>query len=214
MFQWFFVASFIIVVPALVAVLLFPFIDKAFRPLAYNIWIGLLAEIVAHVFRLTIKNNLYVFNSFMLFDFITFLWLFKSWGAFTNINRYVRTCFFTFFALLWIVDNFYWHHLGQNNIIFRISYSLVIVLIAIDQLNNVVIKSNHSLKYNPYIYICVGTIFYYAYSIFISLFNSPLFHPTAQLWKWNMLIYVIINVVTNLLFAISFVWMRKKVKFI
>lgn len=214
MFNWFFVASFVIIIPALVAAIRYPVIDEVFRPLAYNLWIGLLAEILAHFFRITIKNNLYVFNVFMLFDFITFLWLFRSWGAFEKISRQKRTWFLVIFILLWLWDNCYQHSLGGKNFIFRISYSLVLLLVAIDQMNNVVIKSNHSLKLNPYLYISVGIIFYYAYSIFISLFNSPLFRPSAQLWKWNMLIYVIINVCTNLLFAISFIWMRKKVRFI
>jgi hypothetical protein len=213
MFNWFFVASFVIIIPAVIAMIRFSVIDEVFKPLAYNIWIGLSAEILAHIFRITIKNNLYVFNVYMYFDLITFLWLFYRWGAFEKISRLKIICFIVFFSLVWIWDNLYQHQLGGKNFIFRICYSMVLLLVAIDQLNNVVIKSNHSLNYNPYIYITVAIIFYYAYSIFISLFNSPLFHPTAKLWKWNMLIYVIINVITNLLFAISFIWMRKKVKF-
>jgi hypothetical protein len=214
MFNWFFIASFVIIIPAVIALIRFSVIDEVFKPLAYNIWVGLSAEILAHIFRITIKNNLYVFNVYMYFDLITFLWLFYKWGAFEKISRLKIICSITFFSLLWIWDNLYQHQLGGKNFIFRITYSMVLLLIAIDQLNNVVIKSNRSGNYYTYIYITVAVIFYYAYSTFISLFNSPLFHPTAQLWKWNMLIYVIINVITNLLFAMSFLWMRKKVKFI
>lgn len=214
MFNLFFIASFIIIIPAVIAVLRYPVMDETFKPLAYNLWIGLFAEVLGYIGRITIKNNLYVFNIFMYLDFVTFLWLFFNWGAFKNLHRKIITWAFIFFTVLWVFDNLVLHDPGGKNFIFRICYSLVLLLIAIDQMNQVVIKSSHSLKFNPYLYIILGIIFYYSYSIFISLFNSPLFHPSAQLWKWNMLIYVIINVGTNLLFAISLLWMRKKMKFI
>jgi hypothetical protein len=213
MFNWFVIASFVIIIPALIAAIRFSVIDEVFKPLAYNLWIGLFAEILAYILRVTIKNNLYVYNVFFYFDLLTILWLFYRWGTFEKISQSKIIIFITFFSLLWVWDNLYQHHLGENNFIFRISYSLVLLLIAIDQLNNVIIKSNYSLFHNPYIFITLGIIFYYTYCIFISLLISPLFRPSIQLWKWNMLIYVIINVVINLLFAISFIWMRKKVKF-
>jgi len=214
MFNWFNLASYIILIPAVIAAVRFSTMDNAFKPLAYNLWIGVATEITAHIFRVTIRNNLYVYNVFMLLDLFTFLWLFKNWGAFSRISRQKEIVFLSAFLLIWLFDNFYLSSLGSNNIIFRIVYSMTLLLIAITQLNNVIIKNNGYLKFNPYIYICIGVIFYYAYSIFIGLFNSPLFTPTVVLWKWNMLIYVIINVLTNLLFAISLLWMQKKVKYI
>ncbi|MFN8244112.1 MAG: hypothetical protein U0X40_08675 [Ferruginibacter sp.] len=214
MYSWFFIASFVILIPAAIALARFRVIDAAFKPLAYNVWIGVLAEMLAHLFRICIRNNLYVFNVFMYVDFITFLWLFSRWGAFERVGRNRQIAVVVIFTLLWIWDNCWQHSLGGKNFTFRIAYSMVLLLIAIDQMNNVVIKNSYFLKYNPYLYISVGIIFYYAYSVFISLFNSPLFHPSADLWKWNMLIYVIINVATNLLFAIAFLCMPRKVKFI
>lgn len=213
MFNWYSLISFIILIPAVIAIIRFASMDKVFRPLAYNLWIGVVTEITAYIFMITIKNNLYVYNVFMLLDFLTFIWLFKNWGAFARISKEKKITFLSIILLVWVYDNFYLHHLGANNIIFRICYSMILLLIAIDQLNNVVIKNGGYLKVNPYIYICIGLIFYYAYSIFIGLFNSSLFQPTAQLWKWNTLIYVTINVITNLLFAISLLWMPKRVKY-
>lgn len=214
MFNWFFVASLVIILPAMIALFKFGIMDKAFKPLAYNLWIGVGAEIVANIFRVTIHNNLYVMNVFMLLDFLTFVWMLDNWGAFTRFDRNFRKMVLTVFLLLWITDNLVVHHLGENNILFRICYSLFLVLVGINQFSTVMLKNNGYLSTNPFLYITLGIIFYYTYSIFIGLFNSPFFEPSTQLWKWNMLIYVVVNVMTNILFAISFLWIRKKVRYI
>ncbi len=212
--SWFFYYSYLIVIPALIAFVRFKIMDKAFRPLAYNLWIGVITEITATLFRKIYHNNLYVYNIFNLLDFVTFYWLFNNWGAFDKYHNWVKKIMFPMFSIIWVLDNIVLHGLGENNIIFVTTYSLFLALIGIGQLGTLYTRNNRQLFTNPFFCITVAVIFYYLFSMFISLFNSPIFNPGKQLWKWNTLIYVIINIFTNIMFAISLLWTKKKVKYI
>jgi hypothetical protein len=213
MYSWFYFASWVIIIPALIALAKFSTMTKEFKPLACNIWLGVLAEVTATVLRISIKNNLYAYNVFMLFDFVTILWLFHNWGAFVRYHPLLRRGFLIFFILLWVTDNFIISSISRDNIIFRMCYSLVLVLFAINQLSNIYIRNNSYLVKNPYLYVCLGIIFYYSFSAFIYLINSSsLFEPGPALWKYTTLIYVIVNAAANLLYAIALLWMPKKAK--
>jgi hypothetical protein len=213
MYNWFFYASWIILIPAFIALAKSSTITKEFKPLAINIWLGVLAEVAATILRLTIKNNLYAYNIFMLLDFVILVWMFSNWGAFTRYHLLLKRGLLVFFLLLWATDNFIISSINRDNIIFRLAYSLALALVAINQLSTIYIKNNGYLVKNPYLYVCLGVIFYYSFSAFIyAINNSSLFEPGPALWKYTTLIYVIVNAVANLLYAIALLWMPKKAK--
>jgi hypothetical protein len=214
MFDWIFWASFVVLIPLIIALVNYKYIDGAFMPLIVNLGIGVLSEIMGHIFRVRFQNNLPVFNVFMLFDFLTFCWLFHNWGAFNKIATRFKLAIIILFGIYWILDNLVLHSIRDSNIAFKIAYNIFLVLMAVNQLVNVMV-TNTSLRYNPFFYVCLGVIFYYSYSIFISLFIfSGWFIISRTLWENVWLIYVFFNVVCNLLFAISFIWIRRTRRFL
>lgn len=213
MYQWFYILSWIILLPAIIGIIKYSIITSEFKPLAINIWLGVAAEIAATILRYTVKNNFYAYNIFMLFDLVTMLCMFNAWGAFAQFKKVQKQLILVLFGIIWMVDNLVLNNLGNDNVIFRLCYSLALVLIAINQLSNIYIRNNGFLSRNPYLYTCLGVIFYYAFSAFIYLINSSLlFTPGPALWKYTLLIYVIINIVTNLLYATALIWIQKKAK--
>jgi hypothetical protein len=213
MYYLFFSAAWSILIPAIFALIRFAHIPRVFKPLVYLLWLGAVSEISATIAAQLIRNNLFIYNLYMLADFFMTLWLFKRWGTFQRTPQSVQSLFALFFVVLWIFDNLLLNRIDQENIIFRILYSITLVLLGIDQLSRIFINNNNYLRRNPYFYVSLAIIFNYSYSAFIAVLNnSPLFGPGIELWKYTMLIYVIVNVTTYMLYTISLLWMHQKVE--
>jgi hypothetical protein len=213
MYNLFLVATWVILLPAAVAAIKFANIPRTFKPLVYLLWVGTATELVAIISASVLHNNLYVYNVYMLIDFFMMVWLFFRWGGLRKMAKTMKYWVGSLYILLWVFDNCILNNLGQENIIFRMVYSISLVLLGIDQLSRIFVKNNGFLGRNPYLYICLAIIFYYTYSTFIPLLtNSSLFGPGPALWQYTMLIYVVVNVATNILYTISLLWMHKRAK--
>ncbi len=204
-----------ILIPAFFAIFKFTLLPDTLKPLAYNLWVGVVAEILNVVFIKLFENNLYVYNIFMLADFVTMFWLFNSWGAFKSYSIKIRQLFVTGFILLWVIDNFFIGHLGKNNFYFRLLYSLMLVVIAFNQLGGIYFKRDKDQYGKSYYAICIAFLLYYTFSSFIFILNNvDFFRPSPYLWEAITGIYIVINVTTNFIYALAFLWIQKKVNII
>lgn len=210
MYYIFLGAAWSILVPAIMGLIRFKHIPRAFEPLVYALWMGSFTELAAMVSARVLHNNLYIYNLYMLADFFMMLWMFKRWGAFQRSALSTQYLFAALYVLLWLADNLLINRIDQENIIFRILYSITLVLLGIEQLSRIFINNNDYLRRNPYFYVALAVIFNYSYSALISVLNnSPLFGPGIELWKYTMLIFVIVNVTTYMLYTISMLWMQQ-----
>lgn len=214
MYYLFLATIWVIVFPSFIAFIRFSQIPKEFKPLVYLLWLGLATEVAALISAKLVHNNLYIYNTYMLADFFMTLWLFYGWGAFRRIRKPLLYGIASLFLCLWVFDNCLLNSITQSSIIFRMTYSITLVLLGIEQLSRIYVNNNGYLNRNPYLYICLGVIFYYTYNSFIPLLtDSSLFSPSPTLWRYTMLIYSLINVVTNILYSIALLWMRKKARY-
>lgn len=213
MYSWLFWAAWIVLVPAIVAIIKFKQIPDEFRPLVYAIWLAALTEAASMLAASVLHNNMHIYNVYMLADFFMTVWLFYKWGALKSTRKWVLGISAAFFIGIWLFDNLLLNRIDAENIIFRMIYSITLVLMGVNQLSRIYIHNNGYLLRNSYLYITFGIIFYYTYSAFISLINSSsLFGPSTALWQHTMLIYVTVNVITNMLYTISLLWMQRKAK--
>jgi hypothetical protein len=209
-----FIATWAIVVPCLVGVFRYTQIPMQFKPLVYLLWLGLATEVLALISVKMFRNNMAVYNSYMLFDFLMMVWLFYRWGAFGRLPKWVLYGVASLYIVVWVFDNFLLHNASQVNIIFRMAYSVTLVLLGIDQLSRIYINNKGYLSRNPYLYTCLAVIFYYTYSTFVALFaNSSLFGPSPSLWRHTLVVYAVVNGGTNILYTIALLWMRRKARY-
>lgn len=208
------IATWVIVLPAIIAIFRYAHIPKEFKPLVYLLWLGLATEVLALISVKMFRNNMAVYNSYMLLDFFMMLWLFFRWGAFGRLSKWVLYGAVGLYIVVWIFDNLLLHHITQVNIIFRMAYSVTLVLLGIDQLSRIYINNKGYLIRNPYLYTCLAVIFYYTYNTFVALFaNSSLFGPSPSLWRHTLVVYALVNGATNILYSIALLWMGKKARY-
>jgi hypothetical protein len=116
--------------------------------------------------------------------------------------------------VVWICDNVVIHHITENNSLFRMFYSFVIVFLSIDMVNRILVYDTSPVYKNPLFLISIAFVFYYAFKVYLESFNVlhiGLSRETLNcLWK----ILYFVNVVANLVFTAAILCMPKKQKFI
>ena len=115
---------------------------------------------------------------------------------------------------VWLSDNVFINHITQNNSLFRMFYSFVIVLMSIDMINRILVNDTGPVFKNAMFLIAFAFVFHYGFKVYIESFN--VLHVGVRrevlinLWK----ILYFVNVVANILFTAAVLCMPKKQKFI
>jgi hypothetical protein len=114
---------------------------------------------------------------------------------------------------IWIADNFFINHISDNNSLFRVSYSFVIVFFSIDLFNRVLIFDSGPVLKNALFLIAISFLVYYGLKAFVESFNVFHLGLSTELLKilWKILYFV--NVFTNLLFTTAILCMPTRRKF-
>jgi hypothetical protein len=199
--------------------LLFPFLTGMIRwrtirlkyyPLLILFSLGLVSEIftryaiVTNTMAWTTSNNLYVLVESVLIPF-----QFMVWGYMSN----KRIVFYTLLVLLlcgWIVEYLILGNIDRLHPYFRMSYSLVIVLLSINMLNYLVINEEKDLVKHPVFIICSAFIIFFTYQ----LVYEGIYHIVSDLGTINTRVlnaaFSIINCCCNLLYGIALVLVPNK----
>lgn len=208
-----FLLSLSVSIPAIIGFIRFKKIDPAFYPFVYAIWAGLFSEIISYVL---IKNHIkpaFFLNIYILTEFILLLWFFKNLGTF---SKYPERFYIILFTLtgIWITENFIIGSLMNIQSLFRISYSVVLVLLGINEINKLVLtEKKKNITRNPIFIICVGIIILYSFKILIEIFWIYAFNNFKENKFFRDNVYAIfqyINVIVNLVYALALLWIQKK----
>jgi hypothetical protein len=163
--------------------------------------------LILHYYHTIINNIIYG-----LFQSLFLLWFFKNLGLF---NRRKNVLFFLvlLFVTIWIIESFFNSQFGTKfNYYFDIIYSFCVVLLSIRAINNLLFVERDLLK-NPTFLICIGLIIFFTYEVVERLFWL---YGLNQSWAFiaNVQgILIIINFLTNLIYALAVLWMRKRQAF-
>lgn len=182
----------------------------SFYPFAVLLWVGAVNEILSLVMILTRNHNLVNSNIYVLIEFVIILFLFRNWNGWRTRTTII---FMAVGFAVWVIDNFVWHELTDNNSLFRLFYSLVIMLLAMDALSTTVIEERRSLFKNPIFLISLTFIIFYAFKAFYESFN--LFHiGINSKFHYNLWIVLsAINLFANLNYALAILCIQKKLPF-
>ena len=200
------------VFPALAAVFRFKIMIPKYRPLLILLLLGLINESLSAIYIFSVKSNTINSNIYVLVEYLLILWQFNRLG--TSYSKTFFTVLVTLGAATWFVDNLLLSSLQNNNSLFRMCSSLVLVYVSIEKANQLLFFNGIVLIRNPDLLISLGFFAYFSFKTFIEVFNvfpmriNPDFY--ANLW----VILSVINIFTNLLFTLAIICIRRKEEFI
>lgn len=204
------ILNFSIVFAVVIGIFRFKSILKTFYPLVLFVCLGLANEILSLFLIIKQNSNAANSNIYVLIEFIILLWQFYKWN-----NSYFQTCFIAgvIGILVWITDNVFINSITDDNSIFRIYYSFVIVFFSIDLLNKAIINEKENILKNAVFLACAGFLTYYGLKVLLEVFNSfkISFNNSFYIEIWFTL--SVANCISNIIYAIAILCIPKKQEF-
>ena len=203
------ISSFSIFIPGVISVIRFRQINHIYYPLLYCFWIGCINEVLSLLllkyFSSTIINN----NIYVLIESLLILWFFNNLKIFKSY-KYLYFLLNVLFILIWITENTITGKITTHSILFRISYSFIIVLMSINVINNIITRSGDLILRNATFLICTAFIIYYTYKVLIQAFTIYDLNRTSVFLINISIIMLWINLFINLLYSIAVFLMPKR----
>jgi hypothetical protein len=199
-----------IVIAVIIGVIRFKKVAADFYPFLLVVLAGFVNESLSLVLIYTTGSNTVNSNMFVLLEYALLLWQFYRWEDGHHKKYYLLACIG---LAIWIADNLVVNTLTQNNSLFRVFYSFVILFLSIDQINKIIIFENDNLLKNACFIICFTFLFYYGLKAFVESFNMVHLGLSKGLLRSLWIILYFVNVIANLLFAVAILCIPPKLKF-
>jgi len=205
-----FISTFSILIAAVLGVVRFNVIEKSYYPFIYICWLALLIEIVAFFMQKSV-GTLLPSNIYVLLEGLLFTWQFRRWGSFQR-RPWVFFVIQAALVILWGIDSLVINTIHKLSSIYRISYSVLLVILAVDHINKLIVRERKSFLTNAKFLICIGVIVFFSYK-----FTTETFYLYAlekdQSSEFVISIFAIqkyVNLFTNLLYAYVVLWIPRK----
>ena len=200
-------------IPAMIAIVRYPVIERKFYPFVILIWVGMANELIAllmiHFFRSNAINN----NIYSLLEAFLITWQFRRWNLFRNNLKYYYLLQ-ALFLIAWVAEDFIFLSLHVFNSYFNIIHGFVTVLLSINIINLLITGGQVKLTTNPIFLICIAFILYFTFTILIEIFWRYGFNESRDFRGNIYFILDFINLISNLIFAVALIWMPTKQKYI
>lgn len=206
-----FIISFSILIAGIIGIFRFNQIREAFRPFIYLIWIGCVTEMMSKYLALNHHYNIVPFTIYSLLEALFLLWFFQKLGTVkTNGLFYILA---SLFILTWFIESSVMQKFGNNfTFYFNMLYDFVVVLLSVRAINDLLFVEKDLLK-NPTFLICAGLLIFFTYDIINRMFRLYGLNNSAAFNSSVTKIQDIVNLLSNLIYGLAVVWMRKKQPF-
>jgi len=206
------VSSFSILIATVISFVRFNHIPSSFRPFIYLLWVGCFCEITGLFLANSFGNNIAIGNLYVLTESLMLLWQFNKWsGNNKKVNKF--GIIGLGFVALWVLDNLLLHNLMRTNSLFRVTYAFCIVFLGIEQLNAVFQSERNNILKNSRFLLSSSFVFYFTYKSVFEVFYMINLKMSDNFYHGLFLILLLVNLFTNLVFAIALLWIPKKQKF-
>lgn len=194
--------------------------DEAYRPFIAICACGLLAELLRFYqiwlyFNEGIKTNYVIYNIYILAIALLYLQLFFNWQTF-GLQKWKLYLGWGILVSVWLTDHVF---LGPERLltmtsIFRMTYSSMICLLSVQQINLLIINEKKILLKNPRFLICISVLVFFL--LYIIQESVHLFDPDISQVFFKA-IFIIRSRMTSfiyLLFFLAILWIPPKKPFI
>ncbi len=150
-------------------------------------------------------------NIYVLLEGLLFVWQFKLWGSFQR-RRWVFHVVLAVVFALWIWDNLIVRTIHGLSSFYRIGYSILLVILAIDQINKLIVSERKSFLKNSKFLICIGVIIYFSYKLTTEIFYLEALgkESSSEFVGQIFSIQKYVNLFANLLYAYVILWIPRK----
>ena len=196
-----------IFIAAVLSIIKFKKINEAFWPFIYCLWIGSINETLSAILILQHYNSSVSNNIYVLIEAVLLIFLFKNFEVFSRSKYLLRTLLLSL-LLVWLIENFIFSEIFKTAIYFRIFYSLIIVFMSINCINDLIVNNRNS---KAILVLCIAFVFYFTYKVFVYSFWISGLSNSFLSALVSIMMYV--NLLTNLIYALAVLWMPKKLEF-
>ena len=202
------------IIPAvIIGIIRYRKISGTYYPFVYFCWLGLLTELFSSVGIKVFHTNAAVSNIYVLFEFLLLLWQFRDWGVFRKTPDLYRLLLYGM-PLAWVVDTLIIHSISEFNSLYRVLYSLVLVVMSINYLNTLFFEETRNILRNPRVLIILAWMIYFSFKVLTEIYFLFQFAKLKELFHWVLVGLDIVNLLANFTFAVAMLWVPKKDNFL
>ncbi len=185
-----------ILLPCIAGIIRFRNIPVAYYPFIFVAWLGLVTEIISFF----MANNAIAVNIFTLIEFVLLCVQFRLWKyvLYKNSTFYLLAGFMLIF---WMVENIGLSKINNFTSYFLILYPFVLVLLAVNQLNFLIVNFRGNILKNSIFIFCIAAIIFYSYKTLSEIFYHYAQDSQTKVAIFSMQIYM--NVLFNILFTLA-----------
>lgn len=187
-------------------------IATCFIPFVIITWLGLLNELLSLYCIFLNGSNACTSNVYVLVEFLLFIWLFYRWQYQASNFRFI--VIIVVGLLVWLIDNIWANTLNQFNAGFRVFYAFVIVVFSIQKAKDIVGHESRLLTKHSQFWLCMAFILFYSFKAFLESFYLFDIGAGRDFFIHLFLVMQLVNLFTNIIFAIVYLWMPKRQEFL
>ena len=199
-----FVLSQIMLFPLLVGLVRYKTVKVDYQPFLWLLVVGALTELTSFLLieKKHIETNAVPVNIYNLCEWVLLAFQFHHWGFLKKKNR-------LFYGLLvgtsmiWVTENIILNQITVFRPYFPISYSFVIVILGVREINFMITHDNRTLIRNSRFLICIGLITYFLYRMVFEWSYQLSLQEVSGFTTTVISLYAYINVITNIIFGIA-----------
>jgi hypothetical protein len=182
-----------------------------FRPFILFLCIALGNEVLSSLVIYFYHTNIITGNIYVLVESLLLIRMFKAWtihpGAIKRFNSIM-----VFFVIAWLCDNVILHRPDHFSAAFRVVYSTVLVFVAIEQINQVIIFERDSILRNPKFLIASAILVFYMYKSLLEVFFMFETHNSKAFNNTVFLLLALFNLLSNIIYAVATLCLPSKQK--
>ena len=203
--------KFSIIIALVIGLIRYGKISRTYHPFIFIIIAAFLGEIIGTATTWLFKSNALSSNIYTLAECFLWLWQFKRWnGGFKK--QWMESTMIAGLICFWIVESFL-NHMEDFNSSFVVLYSFILVFLAINQVNQLIVQEKTNLLKNAKFLICAGVIIFYTYSVLVNSFYVLQIKKSDSFLSNIYYILIYVNLFVNLLYAYATLWIPSRERF-
>ena len=201
-----------ILIVGLISVIRFKAMNKAYYPFIYRTWAACTNELFSAVLVLNSFHTISNSNFYVLVESILLTWFFKRMGLLGTDNK-IFNAIILFLSMVWLIEITLFTGLFKVATIFRIVYSLLVVMMSITLINKLFFSSRNSFNKNAAFLLCTTFIIYYSAKAVVQAFTIYGIDRQSEFLLNIYIIMIYLNLFINILHIIVVLWIPRKLKF-
>ena len=207
------ICTYSIVLAVIIGLIRLRSITADYQPFILITLTSLANEVAASWLEANPLMNAVRLNIFFILESLLWIWQFKRWGGFSGGRKRVYPALLISVAVVWTAENILFAGISTFNSMFSLVSYFILVFLAINQVNQLIVEERGNMLKNSRFLICSGVMIFYTYKIMIESFYVMKLDQSNQFLSKIFIILVFVNLFVNLLYALATLWIPTRQRF-